>query len=46
VIARDVLGLSDIELATLARHSVAASAGPPEVQRRLFAGIDAWLWST
>jgi adenosine deaminase len=41
-IARDQLGLSDVELATIARHSVAASAAPPEVARELLAGIDHW----
>jgi adenosine deaminase len=42
-IARDVLDLSDAELAALARHSVTASAAPPDVQRDLITGIDAWL---
>jgi adenosine deaminase len=42
-IARDVLELSDAELAVLARHSVTASAAPPDLQRTLLAGIDGWL---
>jgi adenosine deaminase len=42
-IARDVLGFSDAELAALARHSVTASAAPPDLQRTLLAGIDDWL---
>jgi adenosine deaminase len=43
VIARDVLGCSDAELATLARHSVEASMAPPELTARLSTAIDAWL---
>jgi adenosine deaminase len=42
-IARHELGCTDAELATLARQSVEASAAPGEVQRRLTAGIDAWV---
>ncbi|HEV2781051.1 MAG TPA: adenosine deaminase [Actinophytocola sp.] len=42
-IARASLGLSDAELAAIARHSVAASAAPAEVKRRLKDGISAWL---
>jgi adenosine deaminase len=41
-IARHELGCSDAELATLARHSVEASAAPPDVRTRILAGIDAW----
>ncbi|GAA4684806.1 adenosine deaminase [Phytohabitans rumicis] len=41
-IARHDLGCSDAELAVLARHSVEASAAPPEVRSRLLAGIDGW----
>jgi adenosine deaminase len=44
-IARLVQGLSDPELAELARMSVRGSAAPPSVARRLLAGIDAWLAS-
>jgi adenosine deaminase len=40
-IVRD-LGLSDAELATLARQSIGASAAPPAVRRDLLAGIEAW----
>jgi adenosine deaminase len=43
MIARDVLKLSDAELAALARHSVTASAAPPDLQRTLLSGIDDWL---
>ncbi|WP_246274764.1 adenosine deaminase [Phytohabitans houttuyneae] len=42
-IARHELGCTDAELAELARQSVAASAAPAAVQRRLAAGIDAWV---
>jgi adenosine deaminase len=42
-IARHVHGLSDAELAELARMSVRASAAPPGVAAHLLAGIDAWL---
>ncbi|MPZ28906.1 MAG: adenosine deaminase [Micromonosporaceae bacterium] len=39
------LGCTDRELAMIARHSVIASAAPPEVQRRLLSGVDTWLGS-
>ena len=42
-IARQVHGLTDEELAGLARMSVAGSAAPPAVRAGLMAGIDAWL---
>ena len=42
-LARQVQGLSDAELAAIARMSVQGSAAPPGVQGRLLAGIDAWL---
>ncbi|MFC0527040.1 adenosine deaminase [Phytohabitans kaempferiae] len=42
-IARDELGCTDDDLAVLARHSVEASAAPPEVRRRLAVGIDRWV---
>ena len=42
-IARHDLGLSDAELAAIARHSVAASAAPSAVRRRLEAGIAGWM---
>jgi adenosine deaminase len=41
-IARHELTCTDAELARLARHSVAASAAPPDVRAVLMAGIDAW----
>ena len=41
--ARAVLGLSDEALADLARCSVRGSTAPDDVQRRLLAGVDAWL---
>jgi adenosine deaminase len=41
--ARRVHGLSDHELAGLARMSVAGSAAPAGLRRRLLAGIDDWL---
>ena len=42
-IARSAHGLNDHELAGLARMSVRASAAPPDVARKLLAGIDAWI---
>jgi adenosine deaminase len=42
-IARHEVGCTDTDLATLARHSVEASAAPEEVRGRLAAGIDAWV---
>jgi adenosine deaminase len=42
-IVRQHLGMSDVELATLARHSVSASAAPTAVKDRIRAGIDGWL---
>ena len=42
-IARSELGLSNAELATIARHSVTASFAPPDLRRRLLQDIDAWL---
>jgi adenosine deaminase len=42
-LARQVHGLSDDELADLARMSVRASAAPPLTQKQLLAGIDSWL---
>jgi adenosine deaminase len=44
-IARHGHGLSDRELAELARMSVRASAAPAVVKSRLLAGVDAWLSS-
>jgi adenosine deaminase len=42
-IARHAHGLSDPELAELARMSVRGSAAPPATRARLLAGIDTWL---
>jgi adenosine deaminase len=42
-LARQAHGLSDQELAELARMSVRGSAAPGEIRSRQLAGIDAWL---
>jgi adenosine deaminase len=42
-VARRAHGMSDEELAELARASVRGSAAPAGVRTRLLAGIDAWL---
>jgi adenosine deaminase len=42
-LARDVHGLSDPELAELARMSVRGCAAPADVRARLLAGADGWL---
>lgn len=42
-IARHYLGFTDSELATLARHSITASAAPPARKQALLAGVQAWL---
>jgi adenosine deaminase len=42
-IARVAQGLTDAQLADLARMSVTGSAAPAQVKSRLLAGIDAWL---
>ncbi|GLH97526.1 adenosine deaminase [Phytohabitans aurantiacus] len=42
-IAKHDLTCTDAELARLARHSVEASAAPPDVRTALLAGIDAWV---
>jgi adenosine deaminase len=42
-IARDAVGLTDAQLAALARDSVTASAAPPDVAAALLAGIPTWL---
>jgi adenosine deaminase len=44
-IARHIHGLTDPELAELARMSVRASTAPPTTAAALLAGIDAWLAS-
>jgi adenosine deaminase len=43
VLVRDTFGLSDAELAELARDSVRASLAPVGLRDRLLGGIDAWL---
>lgn len=42
-IARTAHGLSDIELAALARGSIEASRAPEPIRKQMFAGIDEWL---
>jgi adenosine deaminase len=42
-ITRDTVGLTDHELATIAHHSISASAAPPDLAKRLRGDIDAWL---
>jgi len=42
-IARTAHGLSDIELAALARGSIEASRAPESAHKQMFAGIDEWL---
>src|SRR5580692_10978472 len=44
-LAREAHGLSDGELAELARMSVRGSVAPAAIRSRLLAGIDAWLSS-
>lgn len=42
-ICRDLLGLTDTELATLAAASIRCSAAPADVKARLLSQVDAWL---
>lgn len=42
-IARQETGLSDDELAAIARHSIMASAASDEAKRGMTAAVDAWL---
>ncbi len=42
-LARQAFELTEIDLAELARMSVRGSAAPPELQKELLAGIDAWV---
>jgi adenosine deaminase len=44
VLARQVHGLTDEELAELARTSIRGSAAPAPVAEKLLAGIDGWLY--
>lgn len=41
-IARDLLGLSDAELVTVARHSIEGSAAPAELKADLLARLTGW----
>ncbi|CAM3834073.1 adenosine deaminase [Kibdelosporangium persicum] len=41
-IARDVIGLSDIELAAVAKHSIAVSTAPEDVKQRTADAIATW----
>jgi adenosine deaminase len=41
-IARDVIGLSDKELAAIARHSISASTAPDDIKRQTLAAIESW----
>lgn len=41
--ARTVHGLTDAELAALARWSIEASAAPPDLRDTLLVGVDTWL---
>jgi Adenosine deaminase len=45
-LCRDVLGLTDEVLASVACTSIEASAAPPETVERALAGIAGWLGST
>jgi adenosine deaminase len=42
-IARTVHGLTDAELANLARRSIEGSLAPSDVRAHLLAGVDTWL---
>jgi adenosine deaminase len=42
-LARHAHGMTDAELADLARMSILASAAPADMQKRLLADVDAWL---
>ncbi len=42
-ICRDVLGLSDQQLAVLAGHSIRCSAAPPQLRDELLRGVRDWL---
>ena len=41
-IARDVLGLTEQELAAVAAASIQHSAAPAELKRRLLSDVDGW----
>jgi adenosine deaminase len=42
-LCRDALGLSDRDLAELARHSIGCSSAPRELKAALLTGVEAWL---
>jgi adenosine deaminase len=42
-VVRDAFGLTDEQLAQIARTSVDASGAQPETKTRIHAAIDAWL---
>lgn len=42
-VCRDPLGLDDMQLATLARHSIEASAATEPVKQRLTSAVEDWL---
>ena len=42
-LARDELGFSDVELASLARQSIEGSRAPEAVRKAASADVDAWL---
>jgi adenosine deaminase len=42
-LARDDLGLDDLQLAAIARSSIAASGAGDDLKSTALAGIDAWL---
>jgi len=43
---RDVFGLSDSQLASLARTAIDASFAPPAVKANLHGGVDEWIAAT
>ena len=45
VVVRDTFGLSDVEVAAIARTSVTASRASARTKQNMLAGIDAWLAS-
>jgi adenosine deaminase len=44
--ARTVHGLSDQQLASLARHSIEGARAPTDIRERLLQGVDQWLAAT
>lgn len=46
LICRDLLGLTDHQLAAVAAHGIRGSAAPPEVRAALLAAVDDWLAQT